>query len=60
MELDDIEQAPTKQEIKNLEEMSIEKLGDYIDELKNEINRVEVAIRRKECARNGANAFFKS
>jgi len=45
---------------KDLDEMSIEAIGDYIAELKDEIARAEAAIAAKKAARDGAHAFFKS
>ena len=43
----------------DLEEMSIEAIGEYIDGLKAEIARAEAAIKTKEAAKAGAEAFFK-
>ena len=61
MESDDLEpqhQKP-KPEPMNLEELSIEALGEYIAELEAEIARVREAITGKEVARKGAEVFFK-
>ncbi len=61
MESDDLEpqhQKP-KPEPMNLEELSIEALGEYIAELEAEIARVREAIVGKENARKGADQFFK-
>ncbi len=55
-DLEPIKKAPPK---KNLEEMSIEALGEYIEELQAEIERTRAAIQLKEKARAGAEAFFK-
>jgi uncharacterized small protein (DUF1192 family) len=60
MDLDDLQPPKKKPEPKNLEELSIEALGEYIAELEAEIERVRDAIRAKEAARQGADAFFKS
>jgi len=60
MDLDDLQPPKKKPEPKNLEELSIEALGEYIAELEAEIERVREAIRGKEAARQGADAFFKS
>ncbi len=58
MDMEELE--PTKKvEIKNLDVMSIEALGEYIAELEAEIVRVREAIKAKESARDGAQAFFK-
>ncbi len=44
---------------KNLEEMSIEALEEYIAELETEIARVGEAVAGKQDARDGAEQFFK-
>ena len=59
MEWGELEQPKQKLEPKNLEDLSIEVLGEYIDELKVEIERVREAIRVKETARDNAGSFFK-
>lgn len=59
MDTDDLEPIVKKPEIKNLEVMSIEALGEYIDELQAEIKRVEVEIELKKKARAGAEDVFK-
>ena len=59
MEWGELEQPKQKLEPKNLEDLSIEVLGEYIDELKAEIERVHEAIRVKETARDNAGSFFK-
>lgn len=61
MEPDDLEPQHQKRKLepKNLEELSIEALGEYIAELEAEIARVREAITGKEAARNGAEQFFK-
>lgn len=45
---------------KDFDEMSIEAIGEYITELKGEIARAESAVKAKQAARAGADAFFKS
>ncbi len=59
MDMDDL--LPTKKQPpkKNLEELSIEALNDYIAELEEEIARARDEIKKKEAARQGAEAFFK-
>ncbi len=61
MDSDDLE--PQNQEKKptpkNLEEMSIEALEEYIAELETEIARVGEAVASKQDARDGAEQFFK-
>jgi uncharacterized small protein (DUF1192 family) len=59
MDLDDLEPTKKKPTLKNLEVMSIEALGEYIEELKAEIARVETEIAAKRKARSGAESFFK-
>jgi uncharacterized small protein (DUF1192 family) len=44
---------------KNLEEMSIEVLVEYISELEDEIYRVRESIAEKEVAKSHAKTFFK-
>lgn len=58
MDLDELEPAK-KTEIKNLDVMSIEALGDYIAELEAEIARAQTAISGKQAARAGAESVFK-
>ena len=62
MDADDLEpqHKKTKPPPRNLEELSIEALGEYIAELEAEIERVQEAIRLKQDARTGAETFFKS
>lgn len=55
-ELDPVKKKPVK---KNLEELSIEALGEYIEELEAEIERVREAIKGKEAAATAAESFFK-
>jgi uncharacterized small protein (DUF1192 family) len=42
-----------------LDTLGVEELHDYIDELRNEIARVEADINRKQTHRSAADAFFK-
>ena len=58
MDTDDLEPEQKKPEPKNLEEMSIEALGEYIAELEAEIARVREVIAGKEVALSGAEQFF--
>lgn len=60
MDAEDLEPRAQKPALKNLDEMSIDALGDYIIDLKAEITRVEAAIAAKKAARAGADAFFKT
>ena len=59
MEWNDLEPQKEKPKPKNLTEMSIVDLGEYIDELQLEIARVEAMIKSKEAARDGAESVFK-
>ena len=60
MDWNDLEAQKEKPNSKNLEEMSIAALSEYIDELQVEIARVEAIIKSKEQARDGAELVFKS
>ena len=59
--MDTSEENSEKKKVKpkNLEEMSIEALGEYINELKDEIDRVKKVIVTKEVAQKDAQSFFK-
>jgi uncharacterized small protein (DUF1192 family) len=59
MDWNELEPVKKKPEPKNLDELSIEALGEYIEELEAEIRRVEAAIELKEKARDGADSVFK-
>ena len=59
MDADGLEPQKQKPAPKNLEEMSIEALGEYIDELEAEIARVCEAIKGKKSALTDADHFFK-
>ncbi len=60
MDTDDLEPIPQKKQVKDLDVLSIEALGTYIEELEAEIERVREKITFKEKAREGAESFFKS
>ena len=45
---------------RNLDSMSIEDLKDYIDELQEEISRVEANIEAKQASHKAADSFFKN
>ena len=58
--MDSEEPEPAKKpEIKNLDVMSVEALGNYIAELEAEVARARDAIAHKEAARAGAESVFK-
>ena len=59
MDWGELEQPKQELEPKNLEDLSIEVLGEYIDELNAEIERVREVIRAKKLARDSAGSFFK-
>ena len=59
MDTDDLEPQKQKPAPKKLEEMSIEALGEYIDELEAEIARVREATKGKKSALTDADHFFK-
>ena len=59
MDIEDLEPKKQQPPKKDLEVMSIEALGEYIEDLEAEIARVRNAIKLKEAARQGAEAFFK-
>ena len=59
MDTDDLEPEKKKPEQKNLEELSIEALEEYIADLEAEIARVWEAIAGKQDAKKGAETFFK-
>jgi len=60
MDTDDLEPVKKKAAPKNLDEISIEALGEYIAELEAEISRVREAIAEKEGAQTIAETFFKT
>ena len=59
MDTDDLEPAKKKDEIKDLDVMSIEALDDYIAKLESEIERVRGAISLKDVAKSNAESIFK-
>ncbi|HJO74816.1 MAG TPA: DUF1192 domain-containing protein [Rhodospirillales bacterium] len=60
MDTDDLEPQQQKPAPKNLEEMSIEALDEYIGNLEAEIARVREAIKGKQGAQSDADQFFKN
>ncbi|HIM24616.1 MAG TPA: DUF1192 domain-containing protein [Rhodospirillales bacterium] len=60
MDTDDLESQQQKPALKNLEEVSIEALAEYIAELEAEIARVREAIKGKKGAQSDADQFFKT
>ena len=60
MDVDDLEPAKKKPAPKNLDEMSIEALGDYVEDLRAEIARAQAMIEDKIKARDAADSVFKT
>ena len=60
MDTGDLEPQQQKPALKNLEEVSIEALAEYIAELEAEIARVREAIKGKKGAQSDADQFFKT
>ncbi len=59
MDIEDLEPQHQKPKPKNLDDMSIEALGDYITDLESEIARARQAIAAKRAAQNDADSVFK-
>ena len=60
MDTDDLEPQREKLKPMDLHVLSIEALGNYIEELEAEITRVREAITAKRSAHDGAECVFKS
>ncbi len=60
MDIEELEPTKKKKQLKDLDILSIEALGDYIVELETEIARARDKIEYKKQARKGAESFFKS
>ncbi|MFA6021998.1 MAG: DUF1192 domain-containing protein [Rhodospirillales bacterium] len=59
MDIDDLEPQGQKPKPRNLEEMSIEALQEYIAELESEIARARESIAAKQSAQADADTFFR-
>lgn len=59
MDIEDLEPRKKQPQLKNLDDMSIEALKEYIAGLESEIARARDKIAQKEKARLGADQFFK-
>lgn len=57
---DDLEPKTKKPKLRNLDNMSVEELKDYIEDMKAEIVRVEAEITKKQKHMNAAATLFKS
>ena len=55
----EFEEANKTIKVLNLDDFSIEDLNKYIEELKNEINRVSLEIEKKSSLLSEAQKFFK-
>ena len=59
MDTDDLEPRKPKPKLRDLEQMSVRELEDYIEGMRAEIARAQAAIEGKRDHRSGAEAFFK-
>lgn len=59
MDAEDLEPKKLKPAPRNLDELSIEALRDYIAELEAEIERTRQSVSAKEKARTGAEGIFR-
>ena len=60
MDTDDLEPPEKPKERPDLETLSIEALGELIEELEAEITLIRAMIDKKQQARSSADSFFKS
>jgi len=59
VDTDDLEPQKVIAKPKDMEVMSVEALGEYIEELESEIARAREAIATKKSAHESANSVFK-
>ena len=59
MNFDELKPVKIKQVLKDLDVLSIEALGEYIEELEAEIARAKEKIAFKKKARDGAESLFR-
>lgn len=57
---EELDPKTKKPKPRNLSQMSISELKDYIEDLKAEIARVETDIEKKKASQAAANSIFKS
>ncbi len=57
---DDLDPRKPKKALKNLENLSLDELADYISEMKSEIERAELEISRKKAHMSAASTLFKT
>ena len=60
MDSDDLEPQKKKPKPKDLSDLDIDALHDYITDLEAEIERVRADIKAKQSALSAADAFFKT
>ena len=60
MDLEDLEPRKRKPKKRDLDPLGLEELRDYVLELKEEIERTQEEIRKKEKHRQGLDGLFKS
>ena len=60
MDLDDLEPRKQKPKPKDLDELGVEELEDYLAELEAEIARVKDKIATKKSYKSGVDSLFKS
>ena len=56
---EDLPKPKTSEFPKNMENMSVSELQDYIDELKEEIGKAEADINKKKASEEAAASVFK-
>lgn len=57
---DDLDPKSKKLKIRNLDLLSVPELREYVDQLKNEIIRVEADISKKEKHKSAIDGLFKT
>ena len=57
---DDLEPKKKAAKLRNLEPMSVDELAAYVDEMKDEITRVDAEIAKKKAYASAASSFFKT
>jgi len=60
MDTDDLDPKTKKPKPKDLSDLSIDALHEYITDLEAEIERVQADIKAKQSALSAADAFFKN
>lgn len=57
---EELDPRTKRPKLRNLDNMSVDELEDYISQLKEEIARVEENVKKKKAYKNAASSFFKS